>query len=153
MSPNDVKPSFFLQFRGNISLQLKRKLEKTCELKNIFTTRKLYTCLSSLKPSFDSNWKSHVVYEFSCCGCSSTFFGQICRHLATRTSEHQKTGSLVGQHVMERCGAPTAFNYKIIDQCQDSGEIMAMKALHITRRRPQLNMRDEYKSRELTLKY
>ena len=41
----DVKPLFFLQCRGDISLQLKQKLEKTCKLKTMFTTRKLCPCV------------------------------------------------------------------------------------------------------------
>ena len=49
--------------------------------------------------------------------------------------------------------APTAFNYKIIDQSQNSEKLMTIEALHVSRRKPQLNTRDEYKSRELTLKY
>ena len=65
----------------------------------------------------------------------------------------KKTDSLVGQHVVECCGALTAFNFKIIDQCQHSEKMMTIEDLHISRHKPQLNTRDEYKSRELTLKY
>ena len=65
-----VKPLFFLQYWRNISLRLKHKLEKTWELTSIFTWR---TCLPSLKSNFDSNVKSHVFYEFSWCGCDSTY--------------------------------------------------------------------------------
>ena len=116
----NVKPFFFLQYRGNISLQLKQKLEKTYDLKTIFTMRKICTCLPSLKSNRDSNLKSHVVDELIWCGCSSTYVEQTRRHLTTRISDHQKTNSLVGQHVMECCGALTAFNNRIIDQFQDS---------------------------------
>ena len=59
----------------------------------------------------------------------------------------------MGHHVVECYGALTAFHYKVIDHCQDSEKVMTIEALHITRRKPQLNTRDEYKSRELTLKY
>ena len=149
----EFKPLFFLRCRVNISLQLKRKLEKPFEMTTKFTTRKLCTCLPSLKSSADSNLKSHVVYELSCRGCSSTYVGQTCRHFATRISEHQKINSPVGQHVVECCGALTVFNYKIIDQCLDSKKLMTIDTLHISRRKPQLNTREEYKSRELTLNY
>ena len=128
-------------------------MEKTCKLKTIFTTRKLCTCLPSPKSSFDGNLKSYVVCELSCCGCSSTYVCQTCRHLATRISEHQKTDPPVGQHVVERCGVLSAFNDRLIDQCQDSEKLMNIEALHIIRCKPQLRTRDEYKSRELTLKY
>ena len=58
----------------------------------------------------------------------------------------------MGQHVVECCGAPVVFNYKIIDQCKDSEKLMTIEALHISRRKPQLNTQDNYKSTELTLK-
>ena len=35
-----------------------------------------------------------------------------------------------------------AFNYKIIDQYQDSEKLMIIEALHISRRKQLLNMRD-----------
>ena len=109
-------------------MQLKRKLKK-CELKTIFTTRKIFTCVPFLKSLFNSNLKSHNGYELSCCACSSTYVGQTCRHLATRISEHKKTDSPVRQHVVECCGALTVFKDKIIDQCQDSKKLMTIEAL------------------------
>ena len=63
----------------------------------------------------------------------------------------KKTNSPV-VHVVECCGALTAFNYKIIDQCQDSEKSTTIEALHISRRKSHLNTRDEYKSRDLKLK-
>ena len=42
---NHVKPLFFLHYRVNVGLQLKRKLERTCKTTAILTTRKLPTCL------------------------------------------------------------------------------------------------------------
>ena len=59
----------------------------------------------------------------------------------------------VGQHVVERCGVLSAFNDRLIDQCQDSEKLMTIETLLISRCKPQLRTRDEYKSRELTLKY
>ena len=142
LSPKDVKPLFFLQYRDNIRLQLKRKLEKNVQLTTIFTTRKLCTFLPSLKSSFDRNPKSHV-YKICCCGCSSTYIGRTCRHLDTRISEHQKTSSPVAKHAVECCGAPTAFNYKIIYQCQDSEKFTIIEVLHISRCKSQLNTQDK----------
>ena len=47
------------------------------------------------------------------------------------------------QNVVECCEALTAFNNKIIDQCQDFETLRTVEALHISRRKPQLNKRDE----------
>ena len=111
------------------------------------------TCVPSLKSSSDGNLKSRVVCELSCCECSSTYVGKTFRHLATRISQHQKTDSPVGKHVVEGCGSLAAFIFNIIDQCQDSEKLMTIEALRISRRKPQMNTRDEYKSREQTLEY
>ena len=46
-----------------------------------------------------------------------------------------------------------AFNYKIIDQYHDCEKLMIIEALHISRRKQLMNMRDEYKSRKLTQKH
>ena len=135
-SAEDVKLLFFLQYRGNISLQSKQKLEQTCEMTNIFSTRKLRTCLTSKNLVLIATWSLMWSTNSSCCGCDSIYVGKRCRNLTTRISEHQKP---IHQWDMQW----NAFNYKIIDQCQDT----------VSRRKPQLNTRDEYKSRERTLKY
>ena len=40
-----------------------------------------------------------------------------------------------------------------MDQYQDSERLITIEALHISRRKPQLNTREENKSRDLALKY
>ena len=67
----------------------------------IFTTRKLKTCLPSLKTSFARELRSKVVYNLTCSGCNSTYVGQTVRYLATRVDEHRKGDSPVGQHLLE----------------------------------------------------
>ena len=71
----------------------------------------------------------------------------------TRIIEHQKTDSPVGQHVSECCGTAKAFNWRIIDQSSEPQKLMTLEAIHIRQRKPAPNTRDEYRSRELTLKY
>ena len=66
---------------------------------------------------------------------------------------HQETNSPTGQYVVKCRGALTAIIYKIIDQWNDSEKLMTIEALHISRREPKLNTRDDYKSRELTLQF
>ena len=43
-----------------------------------------------------------------------------CRHIATRTSEHQKTDFPVGQQVSECCGSSRDFKWRNIDKCNAS---------------------------------
>ena len=60
------KPTIFLQCRGNLPQNLSSKLKKLCELQMVFITRKLRSCLPTLKSSFDRDLKSHVVNEIRC---------------------------------------------------------------------------------------
>ena len=150
---HDDIPTFLMQYRGNLSVRLKQKLQKISRLNVIFTTRKLKTCVPSLKSSFDKDLKSHVVYEISCSGCESTYVGQTCRHVTTRIAEHQKLDSPVGLHVSNCCGAAKAFTWRVIDQSTDTEKLITIEALHIRQRKPKINTRDEYRGRELTLKY
>ena len=65
------KPTNLLQYRGNLTQNFASKLKKLCELQVVFTTRKLRSCLPTLKSFFDRDLKSHVVYEIKCNGCRS----------------------------------------------------------------------------------
>ena len=73
--------------------------------------------------------------------------------IATKISEHQKTDSPVEQVLSECCGSSRAFEWRVIDQCNDSLKLMTLEDIYIAQREPALNTRDEYRSRELTLKY
>ena len=80
------KQQIVLQYRGNISNEFVKKLNKIHPVQTVFITRKLKSCLPSLKSSFDKDLKSHVVYELTCNGCKSIYVGQTCRHITTRVA-------------------------------------------------------------------
>ena len=117
------------------------------------TTRKLRSCLPTLKSSFDRDLKSHVVYEIKCNGCGSIYVGQTSRHVTTRITEHQKKDSQVGQHLVECRGATNDIEWRILDACRSVEKLMIIEAIYISKLKPALNTRDEYRGRELTLKY
>ena len=147
------KPTIFLQYRGNLTQNFASKLKKLCELQVVFTTRKLRSCLPTLKSSFDRDLKSHVVYEIKCNGCGSIYVGQTSRHVTTRITEHQKKDSQVGQHLVECRGATNDIEWRILDACRSVEKLMIIEAIYISKLKPALNTRDEYRGRELTLKY
>ena len=70
-----------VQYRGNQSQYFANRLGKLTNVQVVFTTRKLESCLPSLKSAFSNDLKSRVVYQLSCSGCSSTYVGQTVRHL------------------------------------------------------------------------
>ena len=71
----------------------------------------------------------------------------------TQRTEHQKSDSPVGQHVAECCGQSEAFEWRLIDKSNNVEKLLTLEALQKSKRKPHLNKRGEYRSRELTLKY
>ena len=74
------------------------------------------------------------------------------RKLRTRITEHQKKDSQVGQHLVECRGATNDIEWKILDACRTAEKLMISEAIYI-KPKPALNKRDEYRGRELSLKY
>ena len=120
----------------------------------IFTTRKMKSCMPSLKSSFSSGLISKVVYRLECCGYKSIYVGQTVRHLTSRIEEHRKEDTPVGQQIRQ-CSSESGmseFKWKIIDQASSNVKFCTLEALLISKERPAINPRDEFRSRELTLR-
>ena len=69
--------------------------------------------------------------------------------------EHRKGNSPVGQHLLEcnkEVGGTAELNSEILDQTANTHKLLTLEALHILSERPKINTRDEFRSRELTLK-
>ena len=128
---------------------------QNCGISTIFTTRKLRTCLPTLKTDFPRYLTSRVFYEISCPGCNSCHVGKTVRHLITRKIEHRRDSAPVGSHLKE-CGADkAAVEARILDRCLDTNKTnkrLTIERLHISRRRPALNTREEYRQKYLTVK-
>ena len=121
----------------------------------VFTMQKLRSCLPTLESSFYRDLKSHVVYEIKSNGCGSIYVGQTSRHYTTRITEHQKKDSKVGQHLIECRGATNdmGIDWKILDAWRMAEKLMIIEAIYISKLKPALNTRDEYRGRELTLNH
>ena len=120
----------------------------------MFTMRKMKTALPTLKSKIPKLLQSHVVYEIICPGCKSSYVGQTARHLTTRLCEHSRDSSHMGTH-LKICHRSEKFgkgNIKIIDKTSNPVKLLTLEALHIARRKPQLNQKEEYRARELTLR-
>ena len=146
------RPLLILQYRGTISDKLLRKVRSSTNGSVVFTTRKLKTCLPSLKSPIPKELRSHVVYQIDCSGCNASYVGQTCRHLTTRLTEHREANARVGSHFRE-CGLNADdISAKIIDVSPDRSKLLTLEALHIAMKNPALNNREEYRARELTLR-
>ena len=96
---SDPPPILMVQYRGNHN----QSLAKKCAISPMrrFTTKKMKTCMPSLKSSFSSELKSKVVHRFECCGCKSIYVGQTVRYLTARIEEHRIEDTSVGQHIRQ----------------------------------------------------
>ena len=153
--PKDMRKSFslFLNYRGKVSESYARALHKiNAPCRIIFTLRKLKTILPSLKPPVQKLFKSGVVYKIECSRCNSCYVGQTSRHLQTRFKEHLSSGP-VQQH-FEDCDMDLSEEHISILGTTSKGEItlLTLEALWIRDVKPQLNTKDEFRSRALTIK-
>ena len=123
------------------------------QLQVVFTTRKLISSLPTLKSSFDRDLKSHVVSDIKCNGCGSIYVWQTSRHVTTMITKHHKKDSQVVQHLVECRGATNDIEWEFLDACRTVEKPMIIEAIYISKLKLALNTRDEYRGRELTLKY
>ena len=119
----------------------------------VFTISNLEPCLPSLRPAFFVT-SSQEWFILSCTACTSVYVGQIVRHLTTRTEEHKKVDSLLVLQ-LQQCsleGNSPDLSSEIIDMSNNQTKLLKLEAIHIREGKPSLNMRVEFRSRELTLK-
>ena len=131
-----LSPLLTMQYRGNPSQLLAAKVRLISGAQIISTTRKLKTCLPSLKTSFAGELRSKVVYKLTCSECNSTYIDQTVRHLATRVDERCKGDSPVWQHLLD---GTAALKSEIIDQTANTHKLLTLEALYICRERPKIN--------------
>ena len=78
------------QLRRSIKLINKRFLTNK-ELIGYFKPGQRISNFFKLKDSTPLELRSHVVYQFTCAGCNSSYIGQTARHLRHRIAEHAGT--------------------------------------------------------------
>ena len=93
-----------------------------------------------------------VVYQIDCSGWGASYVGKTNRHFATRLSEHLKRTSPLGEHLLNCVGHTKDARSKIVDKTRFSDKLLSLKAIYIAQLDPQLNTREEYAQRHLTLK-
>ena len=120
----------------------------------ILTTRKLKTCLPSLKPFIENTLKSNVIYKITCPRCSSSYAGLTTRHVITRVKEHFEKNGIMRKHI-DICGVKIDPNdcFVIIDPTSRGlVHLSIFEALYIRDIKPVLNTKDEYVGRLLRIR-
>ena len=147
---------FFVQYRGKATEKLAmsfKRLNAPCKV--VMTTRKLKTVMPSLKPIVPKMLSSGVVYKIQCPGCSSSYIGQTVRHLQTRFREHLGCSGTMRRHI-ETCDPSVKISedsISILARANKYFKLLTLEALFINEIKPDLNTKDEYRSRTLTLKF
>ena len=146
----------FLQYRGKCTEKYASEIKKTgVAVKPIFTLRKLKTVTPSLKEPVIKSLRSGVVYKLTCPRCNACYVGATTRHLQTRVKEHRsKKKQTVYKH-LEKCNSIKDDIGIDILGVSRQGEVhlFTLEALWIRQLKPQINVRDEFKSRELVIKF
>ena len=153
----DEKDKFrlFVQYRGKSTDHFAKSLhncQAPCRV--IMTLRKMKTVMPSLKPPVEKVLRSGVVYQIKCPRCQACYVGQTGRHLTTRFKEHQSKKGPVKTHFSE-CNILLEIDMVEILACSQKSEQhrLTLEALFIREIKPSLNTKDEYKNRELRIRF
>ena len=130
---NTEEQQFVLQYRGNLSKEFVKKLNRNHPVQKLFTAQKLKSCLPSLKASFHKGLKSHMVYELTCNGCQSIYEGKTCRHITTKVAQHAKADSPMGINAIECKSDKTAPQWTILDQCSNLQHYGTARTINVGR--------------------
>ena len=141
-----VETSKFIKsiFKGNTDLPVQI----------ILTTCKLRQLVSQLKSPIAKLSRSSLIYQITCSGCNALYVGQTGRHLITRLQEHGRKGTPVAQHFKD-CQVPTSTiisSSKILDSTSRS-KLTTLESIYISKLRPQINNRDEFRSKSLMIRF
>ena len=149
------KKLFFVQYRGHDTTRFIDELVSCgAPIIPIYITRKLRTCLPSLKPKVEKNITSNLVYKIKCSGCQSCYVGMTSRHLITRVKEHFSPNGVITKHlkVCDGMFTPSGGNMdpytcsEILATTSRSIVFLGiLEALYIRDTKPHLNTKNEYK--------
>ena len=112
--------------------------------------------LPTLKPVVKEQLQSHIVYKLTCTGCRACYFNQTNQHLITWSKEHEDQQNKPLRKHVDRCTVKTLklSDIEVLASTNQVTEyLLTLDALYIREIKPELNMKDEYHSKELTIKF
>ena len=153
---------FFTQYKGKCSDEYARDLRRLCNKKDsafrmpiriIFTLKKMKTSLPSLKEPVTDVLKSGVVYQIKCPGCSASYVGETVRHLLHRYREHKVNKGPLRTHFQSCKADPGDEDIKVLTSSSNQEKLLILEALFIRDLKPSINTKDEFKSKQLRIKF
>ena len=151
-----MKKVIFLQYRGIETERLAESLlDIGCLIEPVFTLRKLKTLMPSLKSRTALCSQSNVIYKYECASCHEAYIGYTTRHLCVRVYEHAKKSksTAIWRHHQSCNGTFYKKNFKCLYKT-NKGRIFLeiLEALFIHYKKPKINDKDEFRTRQLRLK-
>ena len=141
---------FCLPFTGTHSLRIRTQLVKllsSCfpdiDLRIVFKPGRRLSDFFQFKDVIPKLMRSHVVYKYKCQCCGALYFGQTCRHLHTRISEHLGISPLSGKkltcsslsaiqaHTRTTCHPISFDDFSIMSYCNTASELLIRESLLI----------------------
>ena len=154
---------FKLKYISNLSHYIKNKLLKLCKgfckenfnIKLVFNSLKIKNNFSYKNPIPD-DFKSFLVYKFTCAVCSSSYIGETCRHFQTKIEEHIKKDNKfrIFKHLHFTVTCFDSYNslcFEIIDKANSKFDLKIKEALNINWRKPNLNAQQNHLALTLSL--
>lgn len=157
--PHKERVYIGLPFLGSVTDQLRRSIKQINKQfmphKDVIVYFKPGLRVSNFFRTKDSTpfeLRSHVVYQYTCAGCNSSYIGQTARHLHHRIAEHRGVSHLTGNvmkqqvhsNIRDHCSQCTrstcsARDFKILARGSTDIELLVKERLLINREKPSLN--------------
>ena len=131
---------FKLPYIGNLSHHIKNKLSKLCKefckenfnIKLVFNSFKIKNYFS-YKDQIPDDFKSSLVYKFTCTSCISSYIGETCRHFKTRIKKHIKKDNKchIFKHLHSTATCFDSYNsfcFNIIDKANSKFDLKIKEA-------------------------
>ena len=127
-----------------------------CNPKEIVFTSFKIGSLFSPKDPIPRDFRTRVVYKFSCAGCNSCYVGETTRHLVTRTREHLlgDKASHVYKHLKENKACRAVCNkdaFEVLDNAPTDYQLKIKEAIHIKWENPSLNSQVKHLNLKLSI--
>ena len=155
---------FFINYRGKVTEEYSKEIKRICAntespsckvpIKIIMTMRKLRSILPPLKPQIPKMLKSGVIYKLNCPVCKDSYVGETERHMITRFTEHILREGPIKSH-NEKCShqIKSEEQVEILREIPSNNKILTYEALFIKELCPEINTKDEFKSKKLNIKW
>lgn len=157
--PNKERVYIGLPYLGNVTDRLRRSIKQINkhfmpqkEIIVYFKPGRRICNFFRIKDKTPFELRSHVVYQYTCSGCHSSYIGQTSRHLRQRIAEHAGVSHITGNimksqihsSIREHCkhciGSTCASSeFKILTRGSSELELLVKESLLIKNSRPPLN--------------